>query len=62
MLKYITKPVTSTSVATKGADDVAGSSFSLFSIMGIIEPVSVPHKTMPITDSDTVSPTSIQLK
>ncbi len=34
MEKYMTSPVTSTSVATKGAEEVAGSAPSLFSKQG----------------------------
>jgi hypothetical protein len=37
-------PVTSTSVATNGADAVAGSNPIFFSMRGIIDPEKVPHK------------------
>ena len=42
-------PVTSTNVATKGAEDVAGSNFIRFKKMGNIEPAKVPHSTTPKT-------------
>ena len=48
IVKYITRPVTSTSVATNGADEVAGSTLSRFKTIGIIEPLNVPHNTIPI--------------
>ena len=60
MVKYMINPVTSTKVATKGADDVAGSAPSFFSSNGSIEPDNDPHKTIPIRDAPTVKPTSIQ--
>ena len=44
-------PVTSTSVATKGAEEVAGSNFNRFKNMGNIEPARVPHKTTPSTET-----------
>ena len=47
-LKYINSPVTSTIVATKGADDVAGSNPNLLRIKGSIEPAIVPSITTPI--------------
>ena len=53
-------PVTSTSVATKGADETAGSAPSLFNIIGNIEPLSVPHSTTPTNDTPTVNPMKIQ--
>lgn len=56
----MTNPVTSTSVATKGADAVAGSSLNLFSMKGIIEPDNVPQSTTNTNDSDTLSPTHAQ--
>lgn len=46
--QYITMPVTSTSVATKGAEDVAGSCFSFFRMIGSIEPIKLPHIITPI--------------
>ena len=54
--KYISRPVTSTSVATKGADEVAGSAPSFFRNMGSMEPVIVPHNTTPISEKPTVRP------
>jgi len=47
-------PVTSTSVATKGAEEVAGSNFIFFNTMGIIEPLKVPHITIPINEKKIV--------
>ena len=47
-------PVTSTNVATKGADDAAGSCLHFFNIIGIIEPQMVPHITMPIKEKNIV--------
>lgn len=54
IVKYIINPVTSTRVATNGADEVAGSNLNFFSSMGIMEPLSVPHKIMPTSEKDTV--------
>ena len=53
-------PVTSTSVATNGADDVAGSNPSRRRMNGSIEPTSVPHSTTPTSADATVSATSSQ--
>ena len=39
--------VTSTKVATKGAEDTAGSAPNLLSTMGNIDPVMVPQITTP---------------
>ena len=47
-------PVTSTSVATNGADEVAGSILHRFNNMGIIEPLNVPHITIPIKEKNMV--------
>ena len=47
------KPVTSTNVATNGADAVAGSKPTLFNRNGINEPVNVPHKTINTRDIET---------
>ena len=47
-------PVTSTNVATKGAEDVAGSILNFFKTIGIIEPLNVPHITMPISEKKIV--------
>ena len=44
-------PVTSTSVATNGADEVAGSNLNLFKRRGSMEPARVPHKTTPSTET-----------
>src|SRR5215471_15172785 len=54
------RPVTSTRVATKGADDVAGSKPNRRSKKGSIDPAIVPHKTMPIRATPTVSATKGQ--
>ena len=48
------KPVTSTNVATKGAEDTAGSAPHFFNTMGNIEPLSVPHNTTPSKENPTV--------
>ena len=45
--------MTSTIVATKGADDVAGSAPNRLSINGNIEPISDPHSTIPTRARDT---------
>src|ERR1044072_5317800 len=50
-------PVTSTKVATKGADDVAGSSPHLRSTNGSIAPMIEPHITMPTRPTPTVRAT-----
>ncbi len=47
-------PVTSTNVATKGAEEVAGSTLKRFRTIGIIEPISVPHITIPISEKKIV--------
>ena len=49
-------PVTSTNVATNGADDTAGSAPNLFNTMGSIEPLNVPHNTTPMDEKPTVRP------
>ena len=41
-------------VVLKGADEAAGSCLNLLSIMGIIDPQSVPHITMPINEKKMV--------
>jgi hypothetical protein len=56
----MTIPVTSTSVATNGAEDAAGSNFNLFKIIGSIEPIILPHITMPISEKKIVAPMSFQ--
>ena len=53
-------PVTSTKVATNGADDVAGSKPSFFNNKGSMEPASDPHKTIPINVKPTVKATISQ--
>src|SRR5216117_829973 len=53
-------PVTSTSVATKVADDVAGSAPTLRRINGSMDPESVPQSTTPTSAIPTVSATSGQ--
>ena len=60
IVRYIISPVTSTMVATKGADDVAGSAPNLRKINGSIEPINDPHRTIPTRDNDTVLATIIQ--
>src|SRR6266404_3214177 len=49
-------PVTSTSVATNGAEDVAGSRPNLRNTNGNIEPANVPHITTPISAKKIVNP------
>ena len=56
VVKYIINPVTSTSVATNGAEAVAGSNPTFFKRIGIIEPESVPHITIKINETDTLKP------
>ena len=53
-------PVTSTRVATNGADEVAGSKPRRRRMNGRIDPTSGPHSTIPTSESDTVSATSSQ--
>lgn len=53
-------PVTSTKVATKGAEDVAGSAPKRFNINGNIEPDKDPQSTTPTKATPTVSAISIQ--
>lgn len=48
-------PETSTIVATKGADETAGSAPNFFNIIGSIEPIIVPNKTMPISENPTTN-------
>ena len=54
--KYIIIPTTSTIVATKGADEVAGSAPNFLRMNGNIEPDSVPQSTTPIKEKLTVNP------
>ena len=49
-------PVTSTSVATNGAEALAGSNPTRFNRNGSIEPESVPNITTPATLHATVIP------
>ena len=58
--KKIINPVTSTSVATNGAEAVAGSNPTLFNKKGIIEPENVPQSTTKISDNDTLKPIHAQ--
>src|ERR1700754_3223735 len=53
-------PVTSTSVATNGADDVAGSNPNFFNSKGNIDPANDPHKTIPTSVQPTVVATMSQ--
>jgi len=53
-------PVTSTNVATNGAEAVAGSNPIRFKRIGIIEPASVPHITINIKAIETLQPTQSQ--
>jgi len=50
-------PVTSTRVATKGADDVAGSKPRRFRQNGRSAPHKDPQSTTPTSERPTVSPT-----
>ena len=43
-------PVTSTSVATKGAEEEAGSAPNFFNMIGSILPASVPQSTTPTSE------------
>lgn len=56
----MTNPVTSTNVATNGAEDAAGSNPNRRNRNGNIEPDNVPHKTTPTSDTLTVIATSNQ--
>ena len=58
--KKIINAVTSTKVATKGAEEVAGSSPTFFNRKGNNEPESVPHRTIPTIENPTVKPINIQ--
>ena len=51
----MTTPVTSTIVATKGAEEVAGSTPALLKIRGRRAPDYVPHNTTPINEKPTVA-------
>ena len=46
-------PVTSTRVATNGAEETAGSAPNLLSTMGNMEPEMVPNMTTPIRETPT---------
>ncbi len=48
------KPATSTKVATKGADAVAGSSLTFLSKNGIKDPANVPNRTIAIKEIETL--------
>lgn len=54
-LKNIINPVTSTSVATNGAEDEAGSAPNFFKSIGSILPANDPHKTTPTNEKLTDS-------
>jgi hypothetical protein len=56
----MTIPVTSTSVATNGADDAAGSCFNFFSKIGSIEPIRLPQSTIPISEKKIVNAINFQ--
>lgn len=56
----MTTPVTSTIVATKGAEEVAGSKPAFLRIRGKTAPDKVPHKTTPINDKPIVVAIMIQ--
>ena len=56
----MTMPVTSTRVATKGAEDTAGSMPSRLRINGSMEPLRVPQSTTPMSEIHTVAATSGQ--
>ena len=58
--KYISRPVTSTNVAIKGVDEVAGSAPSLFNNKGSMDPMIVPHKTTPTTAVPIANPIRIK--
>lgn len=49
-------PVTSTSVATKGVEEAAGSAPILLRNKGSMEPIKVPHITIPTNEQPTVKP------
>ncbi len=53
----MTSPITSESVATRGAEAVAGSRPNRRSANGSIDPVSVPHVTTPTRLNESVSAT-----
>ena len=57
IVKYIIRPETSTKVATKGDDAVAGSKPIFRKINGIIAPAIVPHKTIITSEIETVKAT-----
>ena len=55
-LKKMISPVTSTNVATKGAEEEAGSAPNFFKMIGSILPINEDHKTTPTKEKQTVSP------
>lgn len=59
-VKYNNKPVTSTSVDTNGADELAGSAPNFLSKNGNIEPTNEPHNTTPKMEMETVKPINCQ--
>ena len=58
--KKMINPVTSTKVATNGAEAVAGSKPAFFNNRGIIEPDKVPQRTTKISDRATLIPIHTQ--
>ena len=53
-------PVTSTNVATNGAEETAGSAPNRFNIIGSIDPVIVPNRTTPISEMPTTKAIKIK--
>ena len=47
----MSKPVTSTNVATNGVEEAAGSAPNRFNKSGKVEPTNVPQRTTPKTDT-----------
>lgn len=54
------KPVTSTTVATNGAEEDAGSAPNLFNRIGSILPIKEAQSTTPIKEKVTVNPIRAQ--
>ena len=59
-VKKMINPVTSTMVATKGAEEEAGSAPNLFNKMGSILPIREAQRTTPIKEKVTVNPIKAQ--
>ena len=55
-LKKMIRPVTSTKVATNGAEEEAGSAPNFFKRRGSMLPIKEPQSTTPVKDKKTVSP------